>query len=454
MSEKRLIHVNINASTPGSHPAAWRSPEANRFGSFDIDHFKEVARIAERGLLNAVFLPDQVSLSQDPSSGPGWGLLDPVVIISHLAAHTQHIGFIATQTTSYTHPYNIARTFASLDYVTRGRIGLNLVTTMAEAAPPNFGEKALPSHDERYARAAEFADVLIALWDSWEDSALVGDRASGLFADTSRIHAINHIGKYFSVAGPLQLPRSPQGRPLLVQAGGSEPGRELAARYAEAVFSVAQTLEDAQEYYRDIKERTQRYGRDPNSIIVLPGVALVIAGTEEEARRRKRELDELDGDRALERLAARLGVSASDLDLDRPLPLSVIDFAPRGSHQSVGFTDGIRSVARDRSRTVRQILEQGGGLGHRFFIGSPEQVADNFQEWFTDGAADGFNIMVDVAPTGLSAFVDHVVPILQKRGLYRHEYEGKTLRSHFGSPRPPSIYEAGEAVRRISAVGG
>jgi FMN-dependent oxidoreductase (nitrilotriacetate monooxygenase family) len=441
MSEKRYIHVNINASTSGSHPAAWRSPDAYRFGAFDIDHFRDVARIAERGLLNAVFLPDQVSLSQDPTSGPGWGLLDPVVTLSHLAAITEHIGFIATQTTTYTHPYNIARTFSSLDHVTRGRIGLNLVTTMADAAPPNFGEKTLPSPAERYERAAEFAEVLIKLWDSWEDSALVGDRATGVFADRSRIHAIDHVGKHFSVAGPLQLPRSPQGRPPLVQAGGSEPGRDLAARYADAVFSAAQYLEDAQDYYRDIKERAKRYGRDPSSIVVLPGVVLTIGGTEEEAKRRKRELDELDGDRALERLAARLGVRASDLDLDRPLPLDVIDLTLRGSHRSVGFADAIRAVARDRSRTVRQILEQGGGLGHRSFVGSPEQVADDFEEWFTKGAADGFNIMIDVAPTGLSAFVDHVVPILQKRGLYRREYEGKTLRSHFGLARPASIYE-------------
>lgn len=442
MGRQRHLHVNINASTPGSHPAAWRSPDAYRFGSFDIEHFKEVARIAERGLLNAVFLPDQVSLSQDPSGGPGWGLLDPVVTVAHLSAITEHIGFIATQTTTYTHPYNIARTFATLDHVTRGRIGLNLVTTMADAAPPNFGEKTLPSPSERYARAAEFAEVLIALWDSWEDSALIGDRSNGVFADKSRIHAIDHVGKYFSVAGPLQVPRSPQGRPVLVQAGGSEQGRELAARYAEAVFSAAQYLPDAQEYYSDLKERAKRHGRDPDSLIVLPGVVLVIGGTEEEAKQRKRQLDELDGNCGLERLAARLGVSASDLDLDRPLPLEVIDLTLRGSHQSVGFADAFRSVARDRTRTVRQILEQGGGLGHRTFIGSPEQVADNFEEWFTKGAADGFNIMVDVAPTGLAAFVDHVVPILQDRGLYRREYEGRTLRSHFGAARPAGIHES------------
>ncbi|MBG0808283.1 NtaA/DmoA family FMN-dependent monooxygenase [Methylosinus sp. H3A] len=438
---RRYLHVNVNASTPGSHPAAWRSPDANRFGSFDIEHFKQVALVAERGLLNAVFLPDQVSLSQDPSSGPGWGLLDPVVTVAHLSAVTEHIGFIATQTTSYTHPYNIARTFATLDHVTRGRIGLNLVTTMADAAARNFGEKTLPSPSERYARAAEFAEVLIALWDSWEDDALIGDVETGVFADKNRIHAINHSGQYFSVSGPLQVPRSPQGRPLLVQAGGSEQGRDLAARYAEAVFSATQYLSEAQAYYRDLKIRASGYGRDLDSLIILPGVVLFIGGTEEEARRRKRELDELDGDRGLERLAARLGVSVGDLDLDKPLPVDLIDYSFRGSHQSVGFADALRSVALDRTRTVRQILEQGGGLGHRTLIGSPEQIAADFEEWFVSGAADGFNIMVDIAPTGLSAFVDHVVPILQRRGLYRNEYEGRTLREHFGAARPKSAFE-------------
>jgi len=451
-TKKRQIHININASTAGSHPASWRSPDAYRYASFDIDHFKEVARIAERGLLNAVFLPDQISLSQDPSGGPGWGLLDPVVTLSHLAAVTTHIGLIGTQTTTYNHPYNIARTFSSLDHVTRGRIGLNLVTTMADAAPPNFGEKALPSHADRYGRAAEFAKVLIALWDSWEDDALIGDRETGRFADSSRIHPINHVGKYFSVAGPLQLPRSPQGRPLLVQAGGSEEGRDFAARYAEAVFSATQYLENAQDYYRDLKKRAAQYGRDPDTLVVLPGVSLVLGGTEEEARQRKRDLDELDGNRGLERLAARLGISPSDLDLDRPLPLDVIDLTLQGSHRSVGFNDAILSVARDQKQTVRQILNQGGGLGHRVFIGSPEQLADDLEKWFTEGAADGFNLMVDVAPTGLTAFVDHVVPILQKRGLYRHEYSGTTLRSHYGSPRPASIYDSEDAALRLAAV--
>jgi len=451
--KKRQIHININAPGPGSHPAAWRSPEAYRYANFDIDHFTEVARIAERGLLNAVFLPDFVALSQDPSGGPGGSLMDPVVTLSYLAAVTTHIGFIATQTTTYNHPYTIARTFSSLDHVTRGRIGLNLVTTMSDAAPPNFGEKALPSHADRYGRAAEFAKVLIALWDSWEDEALIGDRETGRFADSSRIHPINHVGKYFSVAGPLQLPRSPQGRPLLVQAGGSEEGRDFAARYAEAVFSAAQYLENGQSYYRDLKKRAAHYGRDPNTLVVLPGVSLVLGGTEEEAKRRKRDLDELDGNRGLERLAARLGISPSDLDLDRPLPLDVIDLTKRGSHRSVGFNDAVLEVARDQTKTVRQILEQGSGhLGHRVFIGSPEQLADDFETWFTQGAADGFNLMVDVAPTGLSAFVDHVVPILQKRGLYRHDYSGTTLRSHYGSPRPASIYDSEDTALKLAAL--
>ncbi|ACB96158.1 LLM class flavin-dependent oxidoreductase [Beijerinckia indica] len=440
MSERQL-RINVNVITSGSHPGAWRAPEGHRFGFVDVDHYQQAARIAERGLLDAVFLADQVSMAPDIGSGPGWGIMDPVVTVGAMAAVTQWIGFIATASTTFNHPYNIARTFASLDHVTRGRIGLNLVTTMADEAASNFGLSILPVRDDRYTRAAEFADVAIALWDSWEDLALVADQTTGIFADMSRIHKINHVGPNFSVAGPLQVPRSPQGRPLLVQAGGSHQGRDLAARYADAIFSASHLIDEGRTYYADIKERARRFGRDPDSIAVLPGLSLIIGGTEAEAKARKKELDELAGlsdQRLLRLFANRVGLEPEEIEIDRPFPaehLNRLSLHPR-SH---GFADAILALAKDRTMTVRELIDH--GVGHRRVVGSPEQVADTMEEWFKGRAADGFNIMCDIFPSGLEAFVDHVIPILQRRGLSRREYSGKTLRDHYGLPRPASIYE-------------
>lgn len=388
--------------------------------------------------MDAVFFADQVSISPDPSSGPGWGVLDPVVLASALAAVTTHIGFVATVTSTFSHPYNVARTFSSLDHVTRGRAGLNVVTTMAPNAASNFGSSELPNHDIRYARAAEFIDVLIALWDSWEDSALIGDITTGTFADRGRIHAINHDGPYFSVEGPLQLPRSPQGRPVLFQAGGSAQGRDLAARYADAVFSVSQTLEDARAYYADLKGRVRDAGRNPDSIAILPGLTTIIGSTEEEAFARKKELDAISGAssevRALDFLARRLGVEPETLDLDSPVPPELLEKA-KTTNGSIGFAEAALAVLRDRSLTVREVLQK-GGAGHRRVVGTPEQIADTIEAWFKGGAADGFNLMADVYPSGLETFVDEVVPILQKRDLFRRDYEEPILRSHYGLPRP------------------
>lgn len=448
MTQTRQLHINVNVLRSGSHQGSWRAADGRPTGYIEPDFFADVARVAERGLLDAVFFADGLSIGANPGSGPSY-CLDPITVVAHMAAVTKRIGFIATCSTTFTHPYTIARAFASLDHLSRGRVGLNLVTTMYEGVAQNFGSKDLPEADQRYDRASEFADVIIALWDSWEDGALVADRESGRFADPARIHAINHEGPHFSVAGPLQIPRSPQGRPLLVQAGGSELGRNLAARYADAVFSVAQLLGEAQAYYADLKARTKRFGRDPNSIAILPGLSPIIGGTETEAKARKRELDEFAGvigdEAARDQLAARLGVEPRDLDLDKPVPETVL--AKVGQwHRSVGFAQATISLLKDRSLTVREIVQLGGG--HRRVVGTPEQIADAIEHWFVEGAADGFNIMNDVYPAGLETFVDHVVPILQKRGLFRREYGAETLRGHYGLARPASIYENAEELRR------
>lgn len=445
----RQLHINVNVLPSGSHAANWRAPDGHRFGFIEIEHYQEVARIAERGLLDAVFLADALAIAPDPSFGPTWAL-DPVVIVTGMAAVTESIGFIASASTTYSHPYNIARAFLSLDHVSRGRVGWNVVTTYDQRAAPNFGQRNLPVHEDRYGRAQEFVEVVLGLWDSWEDEALVGDRKSGLFADPKRIHRLDHAGQIFSVQGPMQLPRSPQGRPLLVQAGGSDQGRELAARYAEAVFSVQHVIEEARTFYADVKARARRLGRDPDTIAILPGLSLIIGGTEAEALARKKDLDEIAEDgRALERFAGRLGVDPKDLDYDLPVPERLLERIQNASG-SRGFIDATVALLKDRSLTVREIMEQGGGR-HRVVVGAPEQIADTIEQWFTTGAADGFNIMCDVFPTGLVAFVDHVVPVLQKRGLFRRAYSGKTLRDHYGLPRPANIFAGRTAPARRSA---
>ncbi len=442
MSNKQM-HINVNILSSGSHGASWRSPLGNPLGYIQIEHYQRIAQIAERGKLDAVFLADALAIAFDPKTNPSWAL-DPAVIVAGMAAATRRIGFIATASTTFSHPYNIARTFSSLDHVSHGRVGWNVVTTYDERAAGNFGARNLPKHADRYARAAEFVDVVQALWDSWEDDALVLDRAAGRFADPAKIHAINHNRAHFSVTGPLQIPRSPQGRPVLVQAGSSEQGRDLAARYAEAVFSVQQDLDEAKAYYADVKRRAAAYGRDPAAISILPGLFVIVAATEAEARQRRKALDELAGeDSLLARFAGQLGLDAAELDLDRPFPEKLL--AQVENYMGTrGFVEATLSLARNQALTVRDIIASGGGA-HRLVVGSPRQIADTMEHWVNEGAADGFNIMCDVFPSGLESFVDLVVPELQQRGLFRREYSGSTLREHYALPRPPSAF-AGESL--------
>jgi len=444
----RQLHINVNFQAAGSHPGAWRSPGGRRFAAFDIAHFQEMARIAERGLLDAVFLASNLAIPENRKAAPLF-VLDPIVAVAAMAVVTERVGFILTASSTFNQPYNIARALLSLDHVSQGRFGLNIVTTHEERAGHNFGLKALPPHGERYAIAADFTDVVLKLWDSWEDEALVADVEAGVWANPDRVHALNHAGPHFSVAGPMQIPRSPQGRPLLVQAGSSPQGRDFAARYAEAIFTAQQVVEGAQAYYRDIKTRAKAFGRNPDEIAILPGLSLVIGGTEEEAKKRKRELDEIAGGTGstLRAFAGRLGVDPTDLDPDFPVPQHLLDEILAGKIKPLpgtpqGFADAALALAKDRSLTVREIVARWSGAGHRRVIGAPEQIAATMEEWFRAGAADGFNINCDVFPSGLEAFVDQVVPVLQKRGLYRTEYRGRTLRDHYGLARPANLFAA------------
>jgi FMN-dependent oxidoreductase (nitrilotriacetate monooxygenase family) len=424
----------------GHHEAAWRLPESNPFANVDLAHWRNLAQLAERARFDSLFLADSPALWNSAKHRPA-GALEPTVLLTALAGVTSHIGLIATASTTYNAPYNLARRFASLDHISGGRAGWNIVTTAERMSAQNFGLDDRPSHRERYERAAEFVDVSIRLWDSWEDGAELGDKAAGRYADVERIHPINYEGSYFRVRGPLNVPRSPQGRPLLVQAGSSQDGRDFAARYAEAVFTAQQTLADAQEFYADLKERARRYGRDPEMIKILPGIVPVIGSTEAEARALDDELEQLIiPEHGLTQLANVLEVPPESLDLDRPLPPEVYA-RPAKVEGAQSRYQLIADLARRDNLTVRQLIARlGGGRGHRTFAGTPEQVADTIGEWFSSGAADGFNVMPAAMPSGLAAFADHVIPIFRERGLFRTEYTGQTLRDHYGIPRPESQF--------------
>jgi FMN-dependent oxidoreductase (nitrilotriacetate monooxygenase family) len=443
---KKLMHLNAFLMSTGHHEASWRLPESDPLAATDVAHFKNLARIAERGMFDSLFLADGPALGNNVGRRPA-GVIEPLTLLTALAGVTEHIGLVATASTTYNSPYNLARRFASLDHVSDGRAGWNVVTTAGIDAARNFGLDEVPPHAERYARAAEFIDVTIKLWDSWEDDVVIADKEGGVWGDNAKIHPAAHRGKYFSVQGALNIPRMPQGYPLLVQAGSSEDGRGFAARYAEAIFTAQQTLDEAQTFYADIKDRARRIGRDPEKVLILPGIVPVIGSTEAEAQERETALEEgIVHEYARNQLAGLLKVAPEELDLDRQLPEDI---------PSEDEIEGAKSrytlvveLARRESLTVRQLIGRlGGGRGHRTFTGTPEQVADAIEDWFVNGAADGFNIMPPVLPSGLELFVDHVLPILRSRGLFRSEYTGRTLREHYGLERPANQYALNEVDR-------
>lgn len=432
---RKQLHLNAFLMSTGHHEASWRLPESHAEANSDLEHYKNLARIAERGLLDSLFFADGPVLMGDPGRRPA-AKLEPTVLLTALAGVTERIGLIATASTSYNEPYNLARRFASLDHISGGRAGWNIVTTAGVDAARNFGLDDTPLHRDRYRRAAEFVEVSTKLWDSWADDAVVADKEAGIHALADRVRGIGHTGEFFRVDGPLNVQRPPQGYPLLVQAGSSESGKGFAARYAEAVFTAQQTLEEGVAFYKDVKRRAEVLGRDPDGVKILPGIVPVIGDTEAEALELDAELDRLIvPEYAKRQLARTLKLDPDELHLDRELP----DGLPEEDE-----IEGAKSrytliveLARRERLTVRQLIGRlGGGRGHRTFAGTAVQVADTIEHWYDSGAADGFNIMPAVLPSGLEVFVDRVVPILQERGLFRTEYTGATLREHYGLPRP------------------
>ncbi len=431
----RRLHLNAFLMGVGHHEAAWRLPESDPCAHVDVAHFKNLARIAERGKLDSLFLADGPVLWNNLGRRPG-GALEPTVLLTALAAVTEHIGLIATASTTYNEPYNLARRFASLDHISGGRAGWNIVTTAGLDAARNFNLDELPAHRERYQRAAEFVEVSRKLWDSWDDDAVLADKENGVWGDDAKVYPPAHVGQFYKVAGALNVPRSPQGHPLLVQAGSSEDGKDFAARYAEAVFTAHQTLADARDFYADLKRRALALGRDPDTIKILPGIVPILGSTVDEARALEAELERLiRPEYAIEQLAELLKVDPARLHLDRELPADLPEEEEIEGAKSRRTL--VVNLGRRERLTVRQLIGRlGGGRGHFTFAGTPTQVADVITEWYREGAADGFNIMPPVLPAGLGSFVDTVVPVLQERGLFRTEYEGRTLRDNYGLPRP------------------
>jgi FMN-dependent oxidoreductase (nitrilotriacetate monooxygenase family) len=433
-ADRRQLHFNLFLLGVGHHEAAWRHPATDPADLADIGHFQRLARTAEAAAFDSVFLADGVEARADTAHSLA-SHFEPFTLLAALATATSRIGLIGTVSTGFSEPYNLARQFASLDHISHGRAGWNIVTSATDRAAQNFNRTANQEHATRYERADEFLRVTTALWDSWQDGALRLDRASGAFADPDKVREINHVGKHFQVRGPLNIPRGPQGHPLLVQAGSSQDGRGFAARWAEAVFTAQQTLAEGQEFYADLKRRATALGRDPEQVKILPGIVPVLGSTEAEAQSLDRELDELIiPHRAIGVLSSLLGVDLSDHPLDAPLPPLPPVTAINGAKSRFEL---IRDLAERDRLTLRQLVGRlGGGRGHQVVVGTPEQIADHIEEWFGQGAADGFNVMPPVLPAGLEVFTEQVVPILRRRGLFRAEYSGSPLREHYGLARP------------------
>ena len=442
--QPRKLSLNAFLHDTGHHEASWRHPESSVERAHDIDFYVELAQHAEAAKLDGVFFADIPGLWAATPYRPT-AHLEPITRLAAIAARTERIGLIATASTTFYEPYNLARLFSSLDILSGGRAGWNIVTTQSDAAARNFSLTEIPSPEERYERAQEFVDVVTKLWDSWEDDAIVADRESGIYFDTEKVHPIGHVGRHFRVEGALAAPRSPQGRPVYVQAGSSNDGRAFAARNAEAIFTAHQTIGDAQAFYDDIKSRAARLGRRPDQVKVLPGISPFLGDTEAEAKELQRYVNSLTVPAyGLAQLEGLAGISLGELELDEPVPAEL--FAGSGD-----VLDNNRSrlqvvaniVERDRP-TLRQLLHRlAGARGHNVVAGTPLQVADLITEWFENGAADGFNVMPPLYPQLLEAFTTSVVPILQDRGIFRTEYAGTTLRDHFGLTRPESIYRGG-----------
>jgi len=450
---KRNREIKLGAffQIPGHQIGAWRHPKAAADQVMNFQFIKKLAQTAERGKFDMLFLADhsavkftdKLALEQSVNTS-----FEPFTLLSALSTVTENIGLVGTVSTTYNEPFHVARRFSSLDHISNGRAGWNVVTSYQEEEARNFNLEKQLLHSTRYQRAEEFVDVVKKLWDSWEDDALVFDKESAKFADSSKMHEINHKGEWFTVAGPLNISRPIQGHPVVVEAGASEAGMELAARTAEVVFTAWQTLEEAKDFYRDLKDRMGKYGRSPEELKIMPGIYPVIGRTVEEADENQKLLNNLIPEEAGVALLSRMiGFDLSGYDVDGQFPDVTVEKVNAGKSRF----QLIKDKADREGLTIRQLYQQiAGARGHREIKGTPEQIADQMQEWFENGAADGFNVMPPYFPGGLDDFVDLVIPILQKRGLFRIEYTGKTLRENLGLKRPANTLVEGKDFVQIN----
>ncbi|GGF43285.1 monooxygenase [Aliidongia dinghuensis] len=427
---KRQMHLGVFVQAAGHHVAGWRLPDAEA-GSENLDLIKRIAATAERGKFDLFFLADGLTTGKDahPSMVARF---EPMTLLAALAMSTSRIGLAATVSTTYGEPFHVARAFSSLDHLSQGRAGWNVVTTSYARSAANFSRGAHPEHDERYAIAREFVEIAKGLWDSWEDGAFVMDKSTGAYFDPSKLHLLEHEGKYFSVKGPLNSSRPPQGHPIIIQAGSSDPGQELAAETADVVFTAQADLEEAKAFYDGLKARLPRYGRRSDQLHVMPGVFPVIGRTEQEALDKLKLLQSwADPAASLALVSERLGHDISGYPMDGPVPELPL------SDQLRSRSKLLADLARRENLTLGELVAiVASARGHWMVRGTPERIADQLEAWFVGGAADGFNIMPPYFPGGLDDFVDLVVPILQERGLFRTDYTGSTLRDHLGLTRP------------------
>lgn len=439
MTDRRMMKLGAFIHETGQHVAAWRHPGAHAGSGVSFAETMDVARTAERGKFDLLFLADSAAVSVFGSADSRGRMgkvvkFEPMTLLSALAAVTTHLGLVATSTTTYAEPYTLARQFASLDQISGGRSGWNLVTSNNEAEAFNHGRDQHAAHADRYDRAHEFAEVVMGLWDSWDDDAFVRDKQSGVFFDPGKMHVLNHRGKHFNVRGPLNIARSPQGRPVLVQAGASDTGRDLAARVAELVFTAQDVFERARDFHTDVMARLPRFGRSAADVKVMPGIYPVVGRTEAEAREKYDYLQSL--------IHPSVGLAV----LEHTIGVGGLDKYPlHGPVPEMGDTNGplsrqrllLEAARRDNMTLWELCLHNAGPRGHLLAVGTPSQVADVMEHWFRNGAADGFNVMPAWLPGSLEDFVGMVIPELQRRGLFRTEYEGRTLRENLGLPRPP-----------------
>ncbi|MFB9328730.1 LLM class flavin-dependent oxidoreductase [Paenibacillus aurantiacus] len=421
---------------PGHHVASWRHPLTAADRTLDLAYLQELAQLAERGKFDMIFFADVLGLRPSGNQSASAIKLDPLIILSAIASVTRHIGLTATLTTTYNEPYQVARKFAAIDHLSGGRAAWNVVTSANDKESQLFGKSKHLEHARRYERAEEFVEVVKKLWLSVEREALVLDKEKGKILDVEKLHPLDHAGEWFKVQGLLDAPSTPQGHPVIVQAGSSEPGKELAAKTAEVIFTAWQTLEEAQTFYRDVKGRLAKYGRKPDDLKIMPGVFITVARTEAEAIAKRKELNSyILPEVGLEYLSNFVGTDLRGYDVDAPLPA----FAETEDKTNPQIRSNlIRALAeREGLKTIREVYEQiAGARGHREIVGTPAQIADQLEEWFLNDAADGFNIMPPTFPEGLRDVVELVIPELQRRGLFRTEYESDTLRGNLGLSVP------------------